>query len=318
MNVGNSGGVVPLKLWLNREQKDHMLCSSDESEKYALQSGYILLRTVGAVFTHEGKGRVPLILMRHTTHCDHALVTDKGTYELMGYVAIRIEGYVPCATLSSMNQGHTPLTTYYSVTDKDTMGVADAQAADFVRKNGYVLRKMECRILSETSMRSLSAVGLPRVASKRLYPKGEDLATNEFYDFAAMPTKDLEALTDAVVNIQKIFRGHRARLSFQTLRPSAFSAMVDRALDHERTSKRMHQFESILSGLDEALLAMGADHEAIGSLKTAAGSVRAKYQHAIDDVQRQREAARERLEKVKQIVSEANEAPPPNFLRVCS
>eukprot|EP01061_Rhynchopus_euleeides_P007418 TRINITY_DN16472_c0_g1_i1.p1 TRINITY_DN16472_c0_g1~~TRINITY_DN16472_c0_g1_i1.p1 ORF type:complete len:1030 (+),score=278.70 TRINITY_DN16472_c0_g1_i1:441-3092(+) len=179
--------------------------------------------------------------------------------------------------------------------------------AEYARQNSYVLRKVECRILSEASLRSPSVpTGFSRIPSKRVYPNPNELAKNEFYDFATMTTYELERLTDAVVNIQKIFRGHRARLSFKMLRPAQLSAWIERAMENERLQKRVHQVESIFSGLDETLLAMGVEHDQIASLKSVAASVRAKYQHTIDDVRNKREAARERLNKVKQFVQDSS------------
>ncbi|KAJ9445203.1 Transient receptor potential cation channel subfamily A member 1 [Diplonema papillatum] len=125
----------------------------------------------------------------------------------------------------------------------------------------------------------------------------------ERYRFDKMSKEELETLTQATVNIQRIFRGHKARRSFKSLKISAWDTVLDKAMDNERTTRWMKQFESIIAGLGEALLAMGTDPEDISHLRQQAIQVQTKYQSKIDETLDKREEARQRLAKMKSMVS---------------
>eukprot|EP01064_Diplonema_japonicum_P025719 TRINITY_DN3713_c1_g1_i1.p1 TRINITY_DN3713_c1_g1~~TRINITY_DN3713_c1_g1_i1.p1 ORF type:complete len:1113 (+),score=218.87 TRINITY_DN3713_c1_g1_i1:2009-5347(+) len=343
--------TVQLDLYWNAASNDHMLVATQSGKDEAAQQQYKFIRSVGHVFKEAQEGLVPLIQLWSPVFQDHALVAG-GRQEVKGYNQVRTEGWaykvkevvtgsLPLTTYWSERRKDT-----VSVADKGTSEeILSASCYVLRRIEARILPLTSAsptRVLGRLSPRpklttpSPSPSPVPSRSSIRLCSPSEtvhvtydpDVVSNDTpriteeaipnYDsatlqkFSGMEPHEIHELEKAVTNIQRMFRGHKARMSFKSLKSCGWDNVVDMAIDkheQEKARNKMITLESVLGGLDELLLTTGVKSDDIVQLQTLTGAIKTKYSEMFEEIHKQRELDRQRLAKVREIVAEGKPKP---------
>eukprot|EP01063_Lacrimia_lanifica_P020832 TRINITY_DN2810_c0_g1_i1.p1 TRINITY_DN2810_c0_g1~~TRINITY_DN2810_c0_g1_i1.p1 ORF type:complete len:1540 (+),score=321.57 TRINITY_DN2810_c0_g1_i1:43-4662(+) len=117
-----------------------------------------------------------------------------------------------------------------------------------------------------------------------------------------LSTEHLEALTQAVVRIQKIFRGHSDRLRFKT-GLARIAKLVDQVVVNDAAEKNVHQLEAAVGKMEESLLTHGFTTPGeLSELRQQAARLKMSYQTITEEAAQRKRKANARLDRIKEVV----------------